>query len=411
MGKEKEESYYKVLGTTARIGNARIKEKYIQAVKKHPPETDPEGFEKVRRAYETLKDPEKRRQYDLKRKYGNSVDDLMHKAFSAIEEEDYEKATTLVKKAALIEPDNKNVLLGLMVLSIENENFEELENCFTKVINMESDPQEITAMFSVIGKLLFDQDYDELALETFEKGRNLYPEQAPIFAIPLGIIYMEMGRLDEAMEQINSAIPSQGEETFDDIHLFVTWSNLILEAGKGLISKVESRFRKLLRSLEDEEKELAYDILLESYEEHYDAADFHKAAFFMNLLKIVADKDSFSEIKEMENEVKGLARIQKEIDRLRDDENAFPLLFIHAFEWFYEEHFPMEQLAEVLDSIPQFMIDTLKENKEEYAAGIMRLKKKYPLLYKHFKEEWDGLFNELTKGFNREMRRELGRIR
>src|SRR5699024_7181339 len=119
-------------------------------------------------------------------------------------------------------PDNKQVLLGLMMISIENEDFEELENYFNKLINLESDPQEITALFSVVGKLLFDQGYDELALETFEKGRNLYPDQASIFAIPLGTIYMEMGRLDEAMEQITSAIPSQGDETFDDIHLFVT---------------------------------------------------------------------------------------------------------------------------------------------------------------------------------------------
>src|SRR5690625_7616923 len=91
MSNNKIESYYKTLGTTANIGNARIKEKYIQALKKHPPETDPEGFEKVRQAYEALKDPEKRKQYDLVRKYGENVEGLIEEAFDALETKDFKK--------------------------------------------------------------------------------------------------------------------------------------------------------------------------------------------------------------------------------------------------------------------------------------------------------------------------------
>lgn len=53
----------------------------------------------------------------------------------------------------------------------------------------------------------------------------------------------------------------------------------------------------------------------------------------------------------------------------------------------------------------------LKGEKEEYAAAIIKLRKKYPFLYKTYKQNRDSLFAELTEGFNREMKRELRRIR
>lgn len=74
MSKVKNESYYKILGTTANIGQARIEEKYLEALEKHPQETDPEGYAKVQEAYEVLNDPEKRAAYDDARKHGKKAD-------------------------------------------------------------------------------------------------------------------------------------------------------------------------------------------------------------------------------------------------------------------------------------------------------------------------------------------------
>lgn len=91
MSSKKEESLYKILGTTAKISDKRIKEKYIQAVRKHPPETDPEGFEKVRYAYETLKNPEQRKQYDIYRKHGNSLNKMLENVPYELRKKNYGK--------------------------------------------------------------------------------------------------------------------------------------------------------------------------------------------------------------------------------------------------------------------------------------------------------------------------------
>jgi len=49
---------------------ALIKQRYIAAVKAFPPETHPEEFQKIRRAYEALREPLKRRENNLMRNYG-----------------------------------------------------------------------------------------------------------------------------------------------------------------------------------------------------------------------------------------------------------------------------------------------------------------------------------------------------
>jgi DnaJ-class molecular chaperone len=42
-----------------------IRAAYLRQVKEHPPESDPEAFERIRAAYETLSDPRRRIHYRL----------------------------------------------------------------------------------------------------------------------------------------------------------------------------------------------------------------------------------------------------------------------------------------------------------------------------------------------------------
>ncbi len=44
---------------------------------------------------------------------------------------------------------------------------------------------------------------------------------------------------------------------------------------------------------------------------------------------------------------------------------------------------------------------------EDFAEGIMYLRKKYPLLYRRYQKRWDTMFNERVGHLNREARRRL----
>lgn len=49
-----------ILGVGAEAGDEEIRAAYLRLVKQHPPETSPEQFERIRDAYETLRDPRRR---------------------------------------------------------------------------------------------------------------------------------------------------------------------------------------------------------------------------------------------------------------------------------------------------------------------------------------------------------------
>ena len=50
-----------VLGVSPEAGDEEIRAAYLRKVKEYPPDRAPLEFEKVREAYETLRDPERRR--------------------------------------------------------------------------------------------------------------------------------------------------------------------------------------------------------------------------------------------------------------------------------------------------------------------------------------------------------------
>ena len=60
-----ESSPYEVLEVRETASLEEIRKAYLEKVRKSPPERDPEGFKKIRKAYGLLKDAEKKRQLDF----------------------------------------------------------------------------------------------------------------------------------------------------------------------------------------------------------------------------------------------------------------------------------------------------------------------------------------------------------
>ncbi|MCI0387352.1 MAG: DnaJ domain-containing protein [Acidobacteria bacterium] len=59
------EDPYKTLGVKRGATEAEIKQAYFALVRKHPPEHDPEGFKRIRAAYEKLRAGDERAETDL----------------------------------------------------------------------------------------------------------------------------------------------------------------------------------------------------------------------------------------------------------------------------------------------------------------------------------------------------------
>src|SRR2546428_1781979 len=59
------ESPYKTLGVERTASESEIKQAYFALVREHPPERDPEGFKRIRAAYEKLRAGGERAETDL----------------------------------------------------------------------------------------------------------------------------------------------------------------------------------------------------------------------------------------------------------------------------------------------------------------------------------------------------------
>ncbi len=56
---------YTVLGIPKNASPEAVKKAYFNLIRKHPPEKDPQGFKRIRLAYDSLRDADKRSQTDL----------------------------------------------------------------------------------------------------------------------------------------------------------------------------------------------------------------------------------------------------------------------------------------------------------------------------------------------------------
>lgn len=56
---------YAILGVDRRADDKVVKRAYFKLVRKYPPETEPEKFQEIRKAYEKVKTPLRRAQTDL----------------------------------------------------------------------------------------------------------------------------------------------------------------------------------------------------------------------------------------------------------------------------------------------------------------------------------------------------------
>ncbi|MDG5789392.1 DnaJ domain-containing protein [Evansella sp. AB-P1] len=403
-------SYYKVLGTTAKISQQRIKEKYIEAVRQHPPETDPDQFEKVRKAYEVLKDPVKRKEYDLMRKYGGKIERMLEKASEYVANDEISKARDIYEDVLTLNSTILSAKIGLMFCYVIEDELDKAYKVFHELKEKEEELAEegsdLDFVYSVFAKMLIQKDHIEEAFEVLEEGLQKFSVDNALITEPLTAVCIMLEKYDRAIEVAEMAIPTVEEETVEDVPSYIIWIHTISQIEKwSMLSKIQSRFRKLLKGIDDEEDKVdVFYALIDEYEEAYDHQKYRLAEIFLDFAKLVQGNQF--DIKEEIKEVKKLVRLEKDFHRLFHDDKIFPLVLRNAVHWYFGDEFhPIVQQLE--SQFTPAVIADLEEEEEYYAASILYIQKKYPALYNYYKEDWDDLFQDLTKDFNREMKRGL----
>ena len=404
--KTKLENLYKTLGTRSNAGPETIKKKYIEAVKAFPPETHPEEFQTIRRAYETLRDPVKRSQYDLQRKFGSKLEKMLSQALSYAESGQWDNADELFQKILEIDAKNVPAKLAMARISLTRDNLDSFNNYFAQVLEDTTGDERIT-VHGLKAVFLHDADYSEEALVVLEEIRVLYPDQVQNLRDLFIDVYKATGREKELWDLSRSLIPSPEEQEPEDIYEFVSLINIMIDLEKWQFwSDIQRRVRRFIKSIQAEEDRLMVRAVLQSeHDEYFEIGHFRAAVLYSDLLGQMFPKDKT--IQQQRTKTQELSLVEKELVVMMKDMKIFPLVFFQAFEWFFEEFEIGDALERFRASVSFSLLEDMEDMDEEIAAGIKYMQKKYPFTYRFYKEELDEWFNEKVAGLNREARRRL----
>lgn len=396
--RQKVENFYRILGTRANATPATIKRKYIESVKAFPPETHPEEFQRIRRAYETLSDPARRSEYDLLRKYGGKLEKLFDEAYKYKELEQWDKAIDILNQARIIAPNNAQICIMLAyALCFQGDAGLSREH-FRIAYNLAVTDEEKILVLTLQARLLLETDRAEEALEVLEYARSNYPQHSQLLqSVYLGV-YRELGRNEELWAMTQNSLPSPESQSPDDIFIYVNWINTMIELDKwNLWSAVQSRVRKFLKTINDnEDKLMVTSVLMSEYKEYCEAARFREAMIFIDMINYILPKEPY--IKKLRQETQELMRVEKELARMSRDMDVFPVISMYANEWLCEEFLPAEEIAMISEHRREFIEGELAEMSylmdEFITDGVRAVKRKYPGIYKRFQRQFDELLLE-----------------
>ncbi len=411
---KKPANLYKILGTRSNISQKRIREKYVEQLRQHPPETHPEEFRQIREAYETLRDPEKRRQYDAQRNMKHSPEELLDQVLLHLDNANFEEARAAAEKVLTL-GESPMARIALLTIAYRERNAEEMQRQLDVAQHLDLTTHEA----ELIGDL---QILQRFAAENWEQAtaelRRLCSNdasarkrlEAPTFetARMLGNSQQE----NQAWELYLALLPTPGANSTSDITIIdgiiVLMSELERWDRKSEVMKLCRAYAKALKNPDDVED--AVDFFADRYQELWDGGAFREAQVCLDLLLELDRKNP--QHRQWQRELKQVMSAFKELQKERRDQEIFPGFQLMVEIWFgtrFAPHVPLpEEVHERMrweNQMEHYGFETEEDIKFALVVSANKVRKKYPTLYKAIKEDIDAALVEFNEGLSRRERR------
>lgn len=212
------DSHYDTLDVSEDASQDEIKEAFFSLVREHPPEQDPDAYQRLREAYDVLSDPVSRREYDTMAQHGDEIESLQEEAEALLNQEqpDTQTAIKKLKRAAVLGPD-----IGL------------LRNMLGRAYFLDERPTKALAQFDKAIDLNPDNDAHHLnrgyalrELERFREAeaafRTVWDDDPGNYAAARGLagVLADRERYRAAHEVLDEAIWADDVLDFEDFFCY-----------------------------------------------------------------------------------------------------------------------------------------------------------------------------------------------
>jgi len=380
---------YKTLELSPDASPEEIRRAYYQMVRKHPPEKDPERFQLIRQAYETLSDDKARREYDALQEHGDEITGLYNQAVHLMEQGHWETAAARLKHVLVLSPGNQSALNSLGVCLLHAEKFQKANEVYRDLVREHPDVALYQfnlgiSLFEMAEAARYDKEptpggrpFDELYTQArghFVKAVELQPHN-PDHYIAVARTYIEQGNYAQALQWAERAAAARGTTDFHDFEaLFWICLFQLRMADLPAVERTAQRIRELIPPGEEDVRRFAAYRFARVGIDLYESKAIEPAVTFFAIACRFDPADG--DLRQLHDAAGETLSTCRAFDGLMDDDaviNPLKRLAGVCMSLFFEEkienmHLVMEDIFNELDTFRM----------EEVLAALRHLRREYP---------------------------------
>ncbi len=392
------DSHYDVLGVSEDASQEEIKTSFFDLVREHPPEQDPDAYQRLREAYDVLSDPVSRREYDTMARHGDEIESLQEEAGELLyqDQPDPKAAIKKLKRATVLGPD-----IGL------------LRNMLGEAYLMDEKAEKALEQFDEAVDLNPDNDAHHLnrgyalrELERFDKAkrtfRNVWKNEKGNYAPARGLasVLAAQKQFNDAHEVLDEAIWADGKLDFEDF--FCYYDKLQYYAFQGDKETLEEELETVSELPETLEDRRYAAFMLASVSDNLR----QEGAFLIShrFLKAAHEIDDGSlELEESVQQSKELRDLEEDIDSILESENIHPAIKQASAVMYnmYSGYIDQNEYEEKMDELGESIYEGLdiEPHHKELVHSAKKVRKKFDKIYDLNKEMYDEIIDAPSPRF------------
>jgi len=373
------QSHYDTLGVSTDASQEEIKNAFFELVREHPPEQDPDAYQRLREAYDVLSDPVSRREYDTMAQHGDEIESLQEEAEALLNQEppDPQAAIKKLKRATVLGPDISLLRSMLGQAYLMDEQPEEALTQFDEAVDLNPDNE---AHHLNRGYALRELERPREAEEAF---RAVWEDDKGNYAAARGVAgaLADRERYRQAHEVLDEAIWADDVLNFEDF--FCYYDKLHLYLAQQETDALERALDTVTEMVETpEDRQYAAFMLVQTADELQAAGAFGLAHRFGEVAMELDERSVDPEVVEQVGELRDLEESVEAImdsDRYHEAVQQMVAIYYDQFTGAMSERQAeeaTENLVEGLDNLMQADPDHT-----EIKESLRRIRSRHPEVF------------------------------